>query len=263
MTKKNYIFLAFLIIIFLIINFFVFYKFYFVYSAEKKYQNNNFSGAINDYKKSLENNYFLTQNFEKNIFYNLGNSYYRFWQKTDEKILNYEKSLENYEKSIDIKKEENAQDNYDFVLEQLNKLKEEKSLEEEEQEKSNEEQNSQQHQEGSDKENNQNDSESKEKNEQTNSQKNSNFVEKSNNEKNNTQSSQDKINPDFEKQEIYLLTDDEKKYLENYGKYIEDSQRDYNNYFDKQNQDSTRDLFDMFFEKKFLENNNSWSQKDW
>ncbi|MDD3120529.1 MAG: tetratricopeptide repeat protein [Candidatus Gracilibacteria bacterium] len=87
------------------------------------YKNNDFSGAIKTYEDIKTDDKEL--NFRIN--HNLGNAYYRAGEKIESdknRFTIWNQSLKKYEKALEIKKDEETQKNYDFVKDKLKKLQE-------------------------------------------------------------------------------------------------------------------------------------------
>lgn len=108
--------------------------------ASSYYKNGNYEYA-NKTLEAIENT--EDTELQHNIFYNKGNTHYRIGEKTLERdkkqtITYWEQALKDYQTAIDLEPEDtNAKENYDFVKEKLDKLKEEQKQDD----KQNQEQN--------------------------------------------------------------------------------------------------------------------------
>lgn len=173
MKKKNII-ISLLVLIFITllpsIVFFVgnlsFYSWNFMYSGRidnflQKYFDNDilkekkwdYLYRLWKYEDALQK-YFQVKCEKRNecarLFHNIWNTYYKYWEvKTYvEKINLWQKSLEFYQKSLNLKYDEETKANYDFVKKKLEELlknkKDEEKKQEEEQKKREEKQNKEQ-----------------------------------------------------------------------------------------------------------------------
>ena len=97
----------------------------------ERYINSNYEISVNSFSGILD-----ISNKELNfrVLYNLANSYYKFWEdkELNQKIELFTKSVENYRWSLNIKFDEQAHKNLEFVLEKLRiaKLEQEKEKQE-------------------------------------------------------------------------------------------------------------------------------------
>lgn len=297
---RNKIFLIFLILVFLALNFFSLKSYFYNYLWEKSFANKNFeeakkyfSNAWNDFwKYNLWVLAYKNWNFEeaKNIFENLKtwenkdsvflsnfslwNVYYRIWDKTEDKEQkkqNWLQSISYYEEALNIKKSQEIEKNIEFIKNKLNELEQNQEETEEKEQQQWEKQNSwswsnndeKQNQENSEKSegNNQNSQkqddkmQNQEKNWQNKSQENQKNLENKSSDEKNWQKMQesDKIE----------LSEEEKKALEDYEKYLKKVEKTYSSSFDKKKQnDFSDDIFwDAFFEDPFSGKNSH--KKDW
>ncbi len=127
--NKKIIFVFFLIILslFFIFNYKNIFWTYLFLEANKKYNNSNYSWALDSYNNAQK---FLSW---ANLDYNLWNTYYKLWEKEkslDNKISNYKKSLEFYSKNLVVNKDDDLNYNYQFVKNKLDAIEKEKQEEE-------------------------------------------------------------------------------------------------------------------------------------
>lgn len=98
------------------------------------YKKNDFTNA------ELSYSWITNNNIELKNFHNLGNTFYKKWEKLnpEEKIKEWQKSLNSYEIAISSENSDNKDEtikNYEFVKNKLEKLKEELKKKKEEEEK--------------------------------------------------------------------------------------------------------------------------------
>lgn len=155
MSKKN---IYLLIILFLILNIFSLKSFYYNLSWDKLYKKwlyidsaNTFEKADNidwiynkanslykknKYKEGIEEYLTIISEDKTTINYsinhNIWNSYYRIWELDNNKLDYWDKSVEYYNKALDIRYDDETKDNLDFVLKKIQEEKEKNNEEEEE-----------------------------------------------------------------------------------------------------------------------------------
>lgn len=84
-----------------------------------------------EYEKALQKYVKInckTQEICFSLSYNLGNTYYKLWEKSlspNEKISFWQKALSSYQKALEVKEDDHARKNYEFVLKKLNELMDE------------------------------------------------------------------------------------------------------------------------------------------
>lgn len=189
-----------------------------------------------DYEKSIEKYEEITEKnpdkeIQAKLFHNIWNSYYRLWEKMkwQERLYNRILALKNYEKSINIKEDEETRKNYEFLLK---KIKQEEKQQEEQKEK----------------EGNQEDKwEWEWEWGEWNMRITENYTPES--------------YKMWEESEIKWLTQEEKENLEYYKKLLREQERNNQKYFNKNEQNnSIEDFFNIpFFNNDILEKN----EKDW
>jgi hypothetical protein len=169
--------------------------------------------------------------FRENSFintYNLGNNYYK-------NIQDLEKSVESYENALKIKKDKKTEKNLEFVLNEIEKLKEKQEQEKSwKDEKENEKENEKKDWEKSDEE---------KQEDKQNSWKNDSNDSKTWDENNN-------------------LSEYSQKALQQRIKHLENEQENINKYYNNLSNDSIDpfDNFDSVFDNSLLD---SWEKKDW
>ena len=118
----NKILITFFVILWLfLINIFSINSFYNNFEWKKLYENKDFSGSLNFFKKNKDYIW----------LYNVWNVNYKLWKKSitlkgidlEEVIKLWEKSLDFYKNSMKIKYTKEAEENYDFVKNKLEELK--------------------------------------------------------------------------------------------------------------------------------------------
>ncbi len=119
---KNKILITFSVILWLfLINIFSINSFYNNFEWKKLYENKDFSGSLNYFKKNKDYIW----------LYDLWNVNYKLWEKSlplqegdlEGVIKLWEKSLDFYKNSMKIKYTKEAEENYDFVKKKLEELK--------------------------------------------------------------------------------------------------------------------------------------------
>lgn len=265
--------------LFIILNISSFFSYFSNYNWENVFKNGNlelaekyFLDAWNDFwKNNLWALYYKKWDFDKakNIFESikntqknnlnflvnssLWNTYYRIGEKhwdVQEKKQNWQKSIENYKTALEIKKDEKVEKNKEFVED---KLKELEKQEEQKQDKT-EQNNSSQNQENW----NQNQQNS---NQSWTTEENSNQSQSWSTEEKDWQNSEEnKDSQDWEKKgwkEVREeLTASQKQELEKYEQELENTQKNFSNYFDKNYKESRDKFFSDFF------NFSDWFDKD-
>lgn len=294
MTKK--VVISSILIWFLILNLQNIYNFFLDTKVNNYFENGNYYLSYNYYsKKSWETDVFnqanslyklnvfndslvkylsleSSQTFKNkyDLFYNIWNNYYRLWEKlsfVDDKIKNYNSSLEYYLKAKDIKPTSKVIHNYDFVLAKLNELKDkQKAIEEEKNNQPNNKTNNykppvskpnNQTNENNDLENN-----SSEDNNQTNDEnKNSQDTDTWS-----TINSWDNANFDnsLNSDGLYLTDDLKQRLLEEQKKLLEEQQKYQSQIFKQDNiTNKTNDIFDSILNDQIFEKSFWDEKKDW
>lgn len=269
MTKKIIFFTCFITIL-LLANSASFVSYYYNTKWEKYLIQENFEKAIESFLKAnnkestynIWNAYYKSKKYNEAISYyllvqnssnedlvasaynNIWNSYYRVWKQNEEKKLeNYLNAVLYYNKSLEIKYDEEVEKNRDFVLEKIKELENQKQ----EEKKSNEE--------NSD-------------NQEWNNNEEENVDEKSNEENTTNQNVEDwnteNGNQTTEKNENNQLTEEEISQIEQYQEILKKYEEWYSDTLNKvyeENDSLFNDFgFFPFFDDSLLNPNN---KKDW
>lgn len=288
MTKKIIFIISFIFLL-VLINFPDFFSYYYNYSWEKEYIEENYEKAISKFSKgkninsdyNLWNSYYRLKDYEKAIeqfllisnkdnkelafrsFHNLWNTYYRYWKQNEEtKKEKYLTAINYYEKALEISFDEETKANRDFVLNKIKEDEEQKQNEEEQKEelKNNKEK--------EDKTEQNNEEEESEKNQWEKSSENSEKDEWSKDWTKENWQNEEKENNEIEER----ISQEDKNELEEYKKMLEDMQKAYSEWFNKVWEKNSNDpfdsffndpFFDSFFPNPFFENTIKEEEKDW
>lgn len=191
---------------------------------------------------------------EAKKYFSLWNTLYFLWEKdsnTEETIKKWEKSLSYFQRSFDYKKSKEAEENYIYVEEKLKKLKEEQQKQKENQ---NKEEKSDEWEDTSEK---QNKDEPKKEDQKTGEEEQSN--EKKGGEIWSSSQGWQAWN------NLESITEDEKKYLEWYAEYLEEKQKQNQQFFNNGSSwNGFNDIFDSFFNNPMFSNELPGNEeKDW
>ncbi|MDD2907526.1 MAG: hypothetical protein PHH98_02690 [Candidatus Gracilibacteria bacterium] len=226
------------------------------------YKNSDFSGAIINYESILNTN---SNDLLFRINHNLGNSYYRVGEKSDDTIkkASYEKAVLFYSGALNIREDKETRANLEFVLKKLEeeekKNKDDKS---EQQEKNGDENNSGTGSENSSGSGSQDNSGTGSENKSGSGSQNSDSSKENSTQSNSGSTSQDKNASSTQNQGgDNNLSQEELKAISDYKKMLQ-KQQDYNSEgFNKVYEgDGRSDLFDAFFNNSLLNQDN---KKDW
>lgn len=206
-----------------------------------------------EYEKALETSYYSVNSDNMDLKFksehNLGNIYYKIWEKEDnkdKKLENYLNSLMYYDYALNIKYDIETKKNRDFVEEKIKKLEEEKNNEEQSQES-----------------NNSNQGEDKAEDNKQNWNTKENETENNNNQENTNSNN-----------ESSSLSEEDIKNLEEYAQFLKDIQSSNSEAFNKVYEEQSNDPFGVFFEDEFFNNffynpfidmfdNRESNSKDW
>ncbi|NVP17261.1 tetratricopeptide repeat protein [Candidatus Gracilibacteria bacterium] len=277
MIKKLGLFFLFLLI-FIFINSSHIRSYYYNTLGDKYYAKQDLEKSIDYFKKAdndsgnynLGNIHYVKRDYDSAIKYfekvgeyaskdllfrtnhNLGNAYYRIGEIDLENNLKYfEMSLKFYEKALNLFYDKETKSNYDFVLDKIKNLENNKDNSSKESQEDNS--NSQEKNEEKSSESDQKNSSSNEGNTQENNEKNN---QDGNDGKENDGESSEKLQ---EKQES-KLTGEQIKAIEEYKEMLEKEQNYNSEGFNKVYEGDNMDIFESFFNNSLLENDD---KKDW
>lgn len=277
MIKKLWLFFLFLLI-FIFINSSHIRSYYYNTLWDKYYAKQDLEKSIDYFKKAdndawnynLWNIHYVKRDYDSAIKYfekvweyaskdllfrtnhNLWNAYYRIWEIDLENNLKYfEMSLKFYEKALNLYYDIETKSNYDFVLDKIKDLENNKDNSSKESQEDNS--NSQEKNEEKSSESDQKNSSSDDWNTQENNEKNSQDWDDW---KENDGESSEKLQ---EKQES-KLTWEQIKAIEEYKEMLEKEQNYNSEWFNKIYEWDNMDIFESFFNNSLLENDD---KKDW
>lgn len=279
MLNKFLIFLLF-IVLFLLLNFFSIKSYFYNYFWEKNYFNKNFEQAEKYFKKSkntawvinIWNFYYKNNDLEKSkdilekivinnnseekfvLNFLLWNIFYRIWEKNEnlqDKKEFFLKSINNYKKSLEVKNDEKVEKNKKFVEDKLKELNSEENNFSENQKENFE-----------DSQETENSDENSQKQEQSLENNNENVSKETLSWQEDRNISENDFSPEHQKN---FLKESEKQKIQEYEKYLKESQKELSDNFWKVYKNNSDDFFwDIFFEDVFFDNS-FWteSKKDW
>lgn len=277
MIKKLWLFFLFLLI-FIFINLSHIRSYYYNTLWDKYYSKQDLEKSIDYFKKAdndawnynLWNIYYVKRDYDSAIKYfekvweyaskellfrtnhNLWNAYYRIWEIDLENSLKYfEMSLKFYEKALNLFYDKETKANYDFVLDKIKDLENNKDSSNEESQEDNS--NSQEKNEEKSSESDQKNSSSDDWNTQENNEKNNQDWDDW---KENDGESSETLQ---EKQES-KLTWEQIKAIEEYKEMLEKEQNYNSEWYNKIYEWDNMDIFENFFNNSLLENDD---KKDW
>lgn len=224
---------------------------------------------LSEYEKALQTYVKINCTTDEVCFlvsYNLGNTYYRLWEKiieTNQKIWFWQKSLSSYQKALQIQEDENTRKNYEFVLKKLNDFMSELNQEKQNQQQQSSE-NNQDNSQSEEKESTQQDQQQQNQQQDESSQESSQDGE--NSQENQTQNQQNQTQPRWPSikidenalDETKELSPQEKEAVEAYLKELQEEEKN-NIHLNKPREQ--RDIFDILtddFSFDNLDKNQNW-----
>lgn len=263
MKKIVFILLPVFLLIFIMFNYkYVFYNYYnFLWNAS--YDVSDFWWALKNHNKALE--YKETAK----ILHNLWNDFFKLWEKQShkkQKLDLWTTSEWLYINSLDLENDEETQFNLDYVREKIKELQESEQNKEEEEEKE-EENKEEESLEDNNQEQNKEDNSSEEKQDSdssTEEQTDSEWWEKEeDNILKQERAEQYKLGWD---KELWNISEDEKKFLDNYLKFLEWQEKQNQQFFNKSSEENTSNIdsfYNIFWNWIQFDNFNNEEEKDW
>ena len=303
-------FLIFLMIVSSFLFSFFFLKFFLSFSGRLAYLDEDFEKSYTHYKKlvsldkneesffnnwvleyrlwdyknsktSFENALSFSWSLQKDIFFNLGNTYFYLGQASkdnNKKISSREQSLLYFEKSLSLKEEKETRENYLYVKDLLEKERQQRDTQSKESEDKEKEENQEKEENswGTDEKEEENESWKKDSKKESEDEETTNKDNQENeweSGEKSSQAKQDNTSQSSQRDEKYSLeqedtldtmSDSEKEYLEGYKQFLERQQeKNQENFNDFSWGEGIERIFDRFFNDPFFESDFIEREKDW